>query len=50
MKDKMEKCKSCKHLDTIKTNKNWTVCPVMPIEVQFLGTSNNCEKYEKEKK
>jgi len=43
----MEQCQTCKHLDREKSNKQWTVCPFIPFEVIWEGTSKNCKKYEK---
>lgn len=45
-KDKMEKCKTCANLDREKSNDNWTVCPVIPLDVITSGTSKDCEKYK----
>jgi len=45
-KDKMEKCKSCINFDAKKSNKNWTVCKCIPLEVIVSGTSKDCIKYE----
>lgn len=45
--DKMERCKTCKHYDREMSDKNWTVCPVIPLEVMMSSTSRNCKKYKK---
>lgn len=44
-KDRMEKCKTCKNLDK-RSNKNWIVCPVMPVEVLIGGSANQCKNYQ----
>lgn len=49
MKKDMSKCDSCQHKDKEKSNKNWTVCPCMPVEVVVDGNSENCENYVAEK-
>jgi len=45
-KDNMEKCKSCSNFDVEKSNKNWTVCKCMPIEVMVTKDSSKCEKFK----
>jgi len=47
----MEKCKTCEHYNTEKSNKNWTVCSLpMPLEVVMSGTSENCDGYKQKEK
>jgi len=42
----MDKCKSCKHCDTEKSNENWVACKgKMPMDVMVTGTSENCKNY-----
>ena len=47
-KNNMEKCKSCVNFDKEKSNKNWTVCKCMPVEVMISKSSENCKAYIKE--
>ena len=46
MINKMKRCESCKHYDKKMSNKNWVVCPILPLGVLMSGTSKYCEKYE----
>lgn len=47
-KNNMEKCKSCVNFDKEKSNKNWTVCKCIPVEVMISKSSENCKAYIKE--
>ncbi len=50
MKKRIEKCESCKKYDRKRSNRNWVVCPKMPLSVMVSGTSENCEKYENDRR
>lgn len=45
-KNKMEQCWKCKNLDKEKSNKNWIVCPKIPISIMLSGASKTCEEYK----
>jgi len=48
MKNKMQKCISCKNYNKKASNENWVVCPKIPLSVVLSRTSEKCENYEKE--
>jgi hypothetical protein len=41
----MARCQQCKHLDKEKSNKNWIVCPDIPLSVIKANTSKDCENF-----
>ena len=41
----MEKCRTCQNYDRKRSTHNWTVCPVIPLDVIISGDSSNCSEY-----
>ena len=44
--DKMAKCKTCNNMDIEKSNANWVVCPMIPLEVLAGKSADDCNNYK----
>lgn len=44
-RNQMEKCKTCVNLDRIRSNENWVVCPMIPLEIMAGKSADECTKY-----
>ena len=45
--DKMSRCKECENLDKERSNENWVVCPIIPLDVILAQSSKKCANYKR---